>query len=143
MTDTAPQPSDCLFCRIVSGDIPSHRIAEDEYAYAFLDIAPFQRGHSLVVPKRHVASVLDDTAALTEITPMIERLSRRLVERLGADGLNLLSSAGPVAGQEVFHLHVHLVPRYATSPGLRALFAAKTDAGDADLQAVHREITGQ
>lgn len=142
MTDTAPNPSDCLFCRIASGALPSRRVDEDEHAFAFLDVSPFQRGHTLVVPKRHVASVLDDGGGLAEIAPLVELVSRRLVDRLGADGLNLLSSAGPVAGQEVFHLHVHLVPRYASAPGLRGLFAAKAGADDAELDAVHREILG-
>jgi histidine triad (HIT) family protein len=141
MSDAADP--DCLFCKIISGAIPSRKVAEDEQAYAFLDISPFQRGHTLVIPKRHVESLIAGPPALAEITPLIDRVSRQLVERLGADGLNLLSSAGPVAGQEVFHFHVHLVPRYAAAPGLRSLFDIKPGADDAELEAVQREITGQ
>jgi histidine triad (HIT) family protein len=141
MTETADP--DCLFCKIISGAIPSRKVAEDDQAYAFLDISPFQRGHTLVIPKRHVDSLIADPPALAEITPLIDRVSRQLVQRLGADGLNLLSSAGPVAGQEVFHFHVHLVPRYAAAPGLRQLFDTKPDADDNELEAVQREIIGQ
>ncbi|MFT3831736.1 MAG: HIT family protein [Micropruina sp.] len=112
----------CLFCSIVAGDIPARRIYQDDRAVAFLDINPWKRGHTLVIPRRHVDDVLDADEALTEIAPAIASTSRLLVERLGADGLNLLSNAGAVAGQEVFHLHVHLVPRYADDPGLRTLF---------------------
>jgi histidine triad (HIT) family protein len=142
MTEAAAADPDCLFCKIIRGDIPSRRVDEDEQAYAFLDIAPFQRGHTLVIPKRHVESLVAEPPAMAEISPLVERVSRRLVQRLGADGLNLLSSAGAVAGQEVFHFHIHLVPRYASAPGLRSLFDAKPAAGDSELDAVHREITG-
>ena len=111
----------CLFCAIVAGDIPSRQVYADEHAYAFLDINPFTRGHTLVVPRRHVDDVLAPDEALSEIAPAISEVSRLLVERLGADGLNVLSNAGAVSGQEVFHLHVHLIPRYAARPGLATL----------------------
>jgi histidine triad (HIT) family protein len=124
--------SDCLFCGIVEGRIPSRRIYEDEHAVAFLDITPWHRGHSLVVPRRHVPDLLTGEPALAEIAPAVDTVSRLLVERLGADGLNLLSSAGPVAGQEVFHLHVHLIPRYADRPGLAGLLPRERSADDLD-----------
>lgn len=146
MSDQTPSTSsgnaaDCLFCKIIAGDIPSRKVDEDDVAYAFLDIAPFHRGHTLVIPKQHTESLLTDGAALTAIAPAVERVSRRLVDRLGADGLNMFSSAGSVAGQEVFHFHVHLVPRYADQPGLVNL-RGKAAASDADLDAVLQEITG-
>jgi histidine triad (HIT) family protein len=78
---------------------------------------------------------------LSEITPAIDRVSRLLVDRLDADGMNLFSSAGAVAGQEVFHLHVHLVPRYAETGGLRNLFGPKPAATDEDLEAVWKQLT--
>ena len=112
---------DCLFCAIVAGDVPSRQVYADEAAVAFLDINPWKRGHTLVIPRRHVNDLLAGDEALSEIVPAINATARLLVERLGADGINLLSNAGEVAGQEVFHLHVHLVPRYAADPGLRAL----------------------
>jgi histidine triad (HIT) family protein len=138
---TATSDPDCLFCKIIAGDIPSRKVDEDEVSVSFLDIAPFHPGHSLVVPKRHVADFTEDPPALAEITPAIDRLSRTLIDRLEADGLNLFTSVGAVAGQEVFHLHVHLVPRYADKPGLANLFGLKPPADDADLEAVWRKIT--
>ncbi len=129
----------CLFCSIVAGDIPSRQVYADEHAIAFLDIGPWKRGHTLVIPRRHVDDVLAADEALTEIAPAIGATARLLTERLGADGLNMLSSAGPVAGQEVFHLHVHLVPRYAGDPGLRRLFDRDPSI---DLDEVYAAITG-
>lgn len=131
----------CIFCMIISGDIPSRKIYEDDHAYVFLDVRPWQRGHTLVVPKRHVVDVLEESDALTEIAPTAERVSRLLVDRLNADGLNLLSSARAVAGQEVFHLHLHLVPRYESQPGLAGLFKHEA-VTDAELDAVLAEIVG-
>ncbi len=113
---------------------------EDEVAYAFLDIAPWHRGHTLVVPKEHVVDLVTGAPVLADIAPAIDTVARLLVERLGPDGLNLYSAAGAVAGQEVFHLHVHLVPRYAHAAGMRALVA--TDAAtDGELDQVHTELT--
>lgn len=109
---------DCLFCRIIAGEIGSRRVWSDDAAIAFLDIAGWQRGHTLVVPRRHVANLTDDPTALAEIAPAITAVASLLQDRLGADAVNLLVNSGPVAGQEVFHLHAHVVPRYATSPGL-------------------------
>ena len=129
----------CLFCAIVAGDIPSRQVYADDQAIAFLDIAPWHVGHTLVVPRRHVDDLLGDPDALSSIAPAISATSRLLVERLAADGLNLVSSAGAAAGQEVFHLHVHLVPRFAHRAGLRELFVHEPDV---DLDRVHRQIVG-
>ena len=129
----------CVFCAIVAGDIPSRQVYADDQAIAFLDISPWHVGHTLVVPRRHVDDLLADPDALTAIAPAIARASRLLVDRLAADGLNLVSSAGAAAGQEVFHLHVHLVPRFAHRPGLRELFVHEPNV---DLDRVHRQIVG-
>ncbi|GAA2102689.1 hypothetical protein GCM10009841_19350 [Microlunatus panaciterrae] len=131
----------CLFCGIVARQIPSRRVYEDDHAYAFLDIGPWHRGHTLVVPKRHVSDLLDQPPALTEIAPAIETCSRLLVDSLQADGLNLLSSSRAVAGQEVFHLHVHLIPRYADAPGIRSMIGPR-QTSDAELDQVLAQITG-
>lgn len=131
---------DCIFCAIVAGDIPARQIHADDHAIAFLDIQPWHRGHSLVIPRRHVADVLEQPQALTEISPAIEATSRLLVQRLAADGLNLLANNGVIAGQEVFHLHVHLVPRYNSLPGMRRLIDRDPRAGE-DLDAVHVQLT--
>jgi len=128
---------DCLFCRIVAGEIPSKQVYADDSAIAFLDINPWHVGHTLVIPRRHVDDLLADPEALSEITPAINATARLLVERLAADGLNVVSSAGVAAGQEVFHFHVHLVPRFAHRPGVQELFRHEPDV---DLDRVYRQI---
>jgi histidine triad (HIT) family protein len=102
-------------------------------------VRPWHRGHALVVPRRHVPDLIADDPALTEIAPAIEAVARLLVQQLGADGVNLLSSSGAAAGQEVFHLHVHVVPRYADEPGLGQLVNPVPTSED-ELDAVHRQI---
>ena len=130
---------DCLFCKIVAGEIPSRQVYADDTAIAFLDINPVHPGHTLVIPRRHVDDVLSDAAVLAEIAPAVSATARLLVDKLDADGLNLLSSAGAAAGQEVFHLHVHLIPRTVEHPGMRE-FLVREPVGD--LDALHARITG-
>ena len=135
------EPS-CLFCRIVAGEVPSRQIYADEHAVAFLDIGPWHRGHSLVVPRRHVPDLVTGAPDLPEIAPAIDAVARLLVRRLAADGVNLLSSTGAVAGQEVFHLHVHVVPRYADEPGLAMLVNPGT-VPDGELDSVYAQVTAE
>lgn len=116
MNASAHQP-DCLFCRIVTGDLPATRIDEDERALAFMDINPATRGHALVVPRAHSRDLLEvPEQDLAACVAMARRVARRQVERLGADGVNLLNSCGAPAWQTVFHFHVHAIPRYAGDP---------------------------
>jgi len=130
----------CVFCRIIGGDIPSRQVYADDQAYAFLDIEPWQPGHTLVVPRRHVPDLTSSESAMTEIAPAIAVVSRLLVDRLPADGLNLLISSGSTAGQEVPHLHAHLVPRYAERPGLGRLFD-RSGAEETELNQVLARLT--
>jgi len=108
---------DCLFCKIVAGELPSQRVDEDERTVAFMDINPATRGHALVVPKAHAANVLEiDPEDLAATAIAAQRLARKVTGQLGADGVNLLNSCGSVAWQTVFHLHIHVIPRYADDP---------------------------
>jgi histidine triad (HIT) family protein len=130
---------DCLFCKIVAGEIPSTRVAEDEHTVAFMDINPATRGHVLVVPRRHSADLLaigdDDLAACTA---MARRVAARATEVLGADGINLLNCCGAEAWQTVFHFHLHVVPRYADDP-LRLPWTPAPGDGD-EIAAAGREL---
>jgi histidine triad (HIT) family protein len=108
---------DCLFCKIVAGDLPSQKIAEDERTITFMDINPATRGHALVIPKAHAVNLLEiDPEDLSAVALAAQRLAGRVPERLGADGVNLLNSCGPAAWQTVFHFHMHVIPRYADDP---------------------------
>ena len=114
MSDRDP---DCLFCKIVAGEIPSTRVDEDERTVAFMDINPATRGHALIIPRRHAANLLEIEAEDLEATiAAAQRLARAASERLGADGVNLINSCGAAAWQTVFHFHIHVIPRYADDP---------------------------
>jgi histidine triad (HIT) family protein len=109
--------ADCLFCGIVDGSIPSETIDSDERTVAFMDINPATRGHALVVPRTHTADLLEiSDEDLTATMLAARRLSRRMKETLGADGINLINACGAAAWQTVFHFHVHVVPRYEDDP---------------------------
>jgi histidine triad (HIT) family protein len=108
---------DCIFCKIVAGELPATIIDEDEHTVAFMDIAPATRGHALVVPRRHSRDLLEIGAEdLTACNLTAQRVARRVHERLGADGVNLINSCGARAWQTVFHFHLHVIPRYADDP---------------------------
>jgi histidine triad (HIT) family protein len=105
--------SDCIFCAIVAGDAPARLVHEGPRTLAFLDINPATHGHTLVVPRTHATDLLDAAPEdVEEVATVAQRIARAAVDHLGADGVNLLQSTGAAAFQTVFHLHVHVVPRY-------------------------------
>jgi histidine triad (HIT) family protein len=105
--------ADCIFCEIVAGRSPAHVIDEDERCLAFLDIFPLTTGHSLVIPKAHANDLLDAPPDdLAAVARMAQRVAQRVSVELSAPGLNLLQATGAIALQTVFHLHVHVLPRY-------------------------------
>ena len=108
---------DCLFCKIIAGEIPSTRVYEDERTIAFMDINPGTTGHLLVVPRVHAKDLLDiDPEDLAAVARTSQVLAQRVTDRLGADGVNLLNSCGRAAWQTVFHFHMHVIPRYEGDP---------------------------
>lgn len=105
---------DCIFCKIIAGEIPCYKVAETEGAFAFLDIGPLAKGHTLVLPKKHIANLFE--AQAKDLYPVLELatdLARRLKAGLGCDGVNMLANNGEAAGQSVLHAHWHLIPRFA------------------------------
>ena len=108
---------ECLFCKIVAGEIPATIVAEDERTIAFMDINPATRGHALVIPRAHAADVFAiDPDDLQAVVVVAQRLAQRAREVLGAEGVNLLNSSGRAAWQTVFHFHLHVIPRYDGDP---------------------------
>ena len=108
---------DCIFCRIIEGEIPGLFVYEDDRTVAFMDINPATRGHLLVVPRIHSRDLLDiETDDLDAAIEASQLMAERVSERLGADGVNLLNSCGRAAWQTVFHFHIHVIPRYAGDP---------------------------
>ena len=132
----------CVFCGIVAGRLPARFVYQDDDACAFLTIGPFRRGHTLVVPRRHVTDLAADGApeAVAAIGPALQSTTQLLTRRLQADGVSVLQANGPAAGQEVFHLHFHLVPRWR---GDRRLTDWTPDEGVREtLDEVHQVLTG-
>ncbi len=108
---------DCIFCKIVAGELPATIVDEDERTIAFMDINPATHGHVLVIPRAHSSDLLSiDPDDLAAVALASQRLARRMRERLDADGVNLVNSCGAVAWQTVFHFHVHVIPRYVEDP---------------------------
>ncbi|HWT95655.1 MAG TPA: HIT family protein [Solirubrobacteraceae bacterium] len=112
----APDP-DCIFCKIVAGEIPATKVDEDERTIAFMDISPATRGHALVIPREHARDIHEiDPEDLAAVARTAQRVAKRAKDNLKADGVNLLQSSGEHAWQTVFHLHVHVIPRYEDDP---------------------------
>ncbi|MGH2831525.1 MAG: HIT family protein [Solirubrobacteraceae bacterium] len=108
---------DCIFCKIVAGDLPAQIVASDERTISFMDINPATPGHALVIPRTHTRDLSSiDPSDLQAVVLSAQRLAGLLQERLGAQGVNLLNSCGAVAWQTVFHFHMHVIPRYADDP---------------------------
>jgi histidine triad (HIT) family protein len=107
----------CIFCKIVAGELPATIVDEDERTISFMDIAPATRGHALVIPRAHSADLLSvEPEDLQAVVSASRRLASRVTERLEADGVNVINSCGAAAWQTVFHFHVHVIPRYAGDP---------------------------
>jgi len=131
---------DCIFCKIVAGEIPSHKIDEDDKTLSFMDINPWTRGHALVIPKAHSRNIYDASPDdLVAIHVAAQRVARRMRDRLNCEGLNVLQSSEPVAMQTVFHTHIHVIPRYSDD-GLR-LPAHPKPADHEELAALAEELS--
>lgn len=108
---------DCIFCKIVAGEIPATIVEQDERTIAFMDISPATRGHVLVIPREHAADVhAIDPEDLAAVALTAQRVAAKTLRNLGAAGVNLLNSNGPAAWQTVFHFHMHVIPRYDDDP---------------------------
>ncbi|MHB8491167.1 MAG: HIT family protein [Solirubrobacteraceae bacterium] len=122
---------ECIFCRIVAGELPATVIAEDERTISIMDINPATRGHALVIPRTHARDLLaigpDDLAAVGRAA---QRLAARHMELLGAVGVNLVNSCGSAAWQTVFHFHMHVIPRYDGDPLRLPWVPAPGDPGE-------------
>jgi histidine triad (HIT) family protein len=130
---------DCIFCKIVAGELPATIVGEDERTISFMDIAPATRGHALVIPREHSADLLGiETDDLAAVAFAAQRLAKRAKQRLGADGVNLLNACGAVAFQSVFHFHMHVIPRYEGDPLRLPWVPAPGDS--AEIAAVAQEL---
>jgi histidine triad (HIT) family protein len=108
---------DCIFCKIVAGELPATIVDRDEHTVAFMDINPATRGHTLVIPRAHTPDLLSiEPHELAAVARAAQRLALRAKEALNADGINVINSCGAAAWQTVFHFHLHVIPRYESDP---------------------------
>ncbi len=134
---------DCVFCSIVAGDIPVRTVHETADVLAFLDANPLARGHTLVIPKSHAEHVGDlDAADASAMFDAVATLTPRLQAAVDADAANVGINDGEAAGQEVPHVHVHVIPRFEGDGGapIHAVGGARPDLSDDDLDALADEI---
>lgn len=118
--------SECIFCKIIDGSIPSAKIYEDEHVYAFMDIMPLTKGHALVIPKNHKENVYDlSEEEASNLFKVVPKIASALKETFGPVGMNLLNNNGAPAGQSVFHFHLHFIPRYDQTDGFRPTWNTK------------------
>lgn len=104
---------DCIFCRIVAGELPATKLYEDEDTLAFMDIGPVVKGHALVIPKKHYDPITGTPPeVLQKLITIVQKIARAQYEGLGADGINIAQANGSVAGQVVPHIHFHVIPRF-------------------------------
>jgi Diadenosine tetraphosphate (Ap4A) hydrolase and other HIT family hydrolases len=105
--------NDCIFCKIAGGEIPAATIYEDAYFKVILDLGPATKGHALIIPKEHSTNIYDIADEVAEkVLPLAKRVIKAMTTILDCDGYNVVQNNGEVAGQSVFHFHMHLIPRY-------------------------------
>jgi histidine triad (HIT) family protein len=132
---------DCIFCKIVAGDLPAHKVQEDEHTIAFMDLNPWTRGHALVIPRRHSRNLYEvEDEDLERTAVAAKRLAVTMRDRLRCDGVNLLNCCEAAAWQTVFHTHIHVIPRYDGDP--LQLPVPPQEAEQDELAAVAADLRG-
>ncbi|KIL45604.1 HIT family protein [Jeotgalibacillus soli] len=120
--------SDCIFCKIIDGDIPSKKVYEDEHVLAFLDISQVTEGHTLVIPKTHKENIHELTPEIAgRLFSVVPKITNAMKEEYDLKGVNLLNNNGAYAGQSVFHFHLHILPRHGEQDGFDAKWETHTE----------------
>ena len=135
----------CIFCKIIQGDIPSAKVYEDEHILAFIDISQVTEGHTLIIPKEHKQDIFALTPEIAQnLFKAIPMLANGIKDAFNPLGLNIVNNNGEAAGQTVFHYHVHLIPRYGKQDGFSAKWANNMDKyTPEDYQAIAGKIKEQ
>jgi histidine triad (HIT) family protein len=133
--------NNCIFCKIANGEIPSRTLYEDKDFRVILDLNPATKGHALIIPKEHYKNlyeISDDTAA--KVLPLAKKMAALITDKLGAEGFNLMQNNNEIAGQSVFHFHMHLIPRYSDDGQHLVMKSNEVSAEELDL--IKNRITG-
>src|SRR5690625_3054384 len=134
---------DCLFCKIIDGELPSAKVYEDDHVYAFMDISQVTTGHTLVIPKVHTRDIYETTPDIaSELFSRVPKIARAIKEVYNPVGMNLLNNNEILAGQSVFHFHIHIIPRYGEEDGFDAKWITRNDEFSIeDLQDIATKIS--
>ncbi|WP_181444572.1 HIT family protein [Bacillus sp. 03113] len=134
--------SDCIFCKIANGEIPSAKVFENEHVVAFLDISQVTKGHTLVIPKIHKENIFELTPEIAKnLFEVVPAIANGIKKAFNPEALNLLNNNGELAGQSVFHYHMHIIPRYGKSDGFGAVWKTHTsEYTPEDLQTISSTI---
>ena len=123
----------CIFCKIANKEIPGKIVYEDDLCLAFLDLSQTTNGHTLVVPKTHYQNILDvDKEVLSHLIKVTKKLTNQIITNLDAKGANVLTNANEVAGQNVMHFHIHIIPRYNETDQIKIDFTDRSQEVDLD-----------
>lgn len=133
---------DCIFCKIINGELPSAKVYEDEHVYAFLDLSQVTKGHTLVIPKTHTKNIYETPPEVAkELFARVPIIANAIKKTYSPLGMNVLNNNEAPAEQSVFHLHLHLVPRYGEGDGYTPNWTVHTDEYTSeDLQTIAQEI---
>ncbi len=133
--------TNCIFCKILNGEIPSNTIYEDDTFKVILDIGPASKGHALVIPKEHYSDLYDlDDEVAAKALPLAKKLAAHMTEVLGCDGMNLLQNNGEAAGQTVHHFHLHLIPRYESEQNKSLLTWAQAQISPEEMAEIRQSL---
>ncbi len=133
--------TNCIFCKIANGEIPSKTLYEDDKFRVILDLGPASQGHALILPKEHYADLYElpeETAG--EVMKLAKKMTAQMTQRLGCEGFNLVQNNGELAGQTVFHFHMHLIPRYRDDG--QKIGWKPQEATQEELETIRAQITG-
>ncbi|MBP5319518.1 MAG: HIT family protein [Kiritimatiellae bacterium] len=134
--------SDCVFCKIINGEIPSCKVYEDDHVVAFLDLQPVEKGHTLVVPKFHVPLLTDlPEEKLRPVMTAVQKVARLLTAKLGCDGFNVMQNNGLCATQTVPHVHFHIIPRWGDAPKTTGMWAHTSYDSMDEMKAMCARLT--
>ncbi|WP_075721818.1 HIT family protein [Roseburia sp. 499] len=133
--------AECIFCKIAAGEIPSKTIYEDEQFRVIMDISPATKGHALILPKEHYANLYEiPEEVAADAMKLAKKLAKKMTDALQCDGFNLIQNNGEVAGQTVFHFHMHLIPRYKNDGNEDKLCWNHVELSEEELEEIHQKL---
>lgn len=133
--------ADCIFCKIAAGEIPSKTIYEDEQFRVIMDISPATKGHALILPKEHYPNLYEiPEEVAADAMKLAKKLAKKMTDALQCDGFNLVQNNGEVAGQTVFHFHMHLIPRYKNDGNEDRICWNHLELSEEELEEIHQKL---